>query len=71
MNNSKQKYNQNTNNRQGPQINHSKEKFNTNVNFLGYQQNPMEWPTFMEEKLLKTLREFIQVESNNWGPARR
>ena len=59
MHHSKEKYNQNTNNRQGPQINHSKEKFNQNVIFLGYQQNPMDWPTLMEEKLKKKLRQFI------------
>ena len=64
-------YRNHANNHQNPQINHSNEKYNQNVNFLGYQQNPMDWPTLMEEKLLRTLREFIQVESNNWGPARR
>ena len=60
----------NTNNRQGPQINHLNERSNQNVNFLGYHQNPMDWPTPMEEKLLKTLRELIRVESESWGPAR-
>ena len=53
-----------------PQINHSKEKYNQNVNFLGYQQNPTDWPTPMEEKLLRKLREFLQVGSNGWDPAR-
>ena len=61
MNHSKEKYNQNTNNRQGPQINHSNEKFNQNVNFLGYQQNPMDWPPLMEKKVLKNPRKIIQV----------
>merc|ERR1712055_823252 len=61
---SNEKYNQNANNHQNPKINHSNEKYNQNVHFLGYQQNPMDWLTPMEEKLLRTLREFLQVESN-------
>ena len=67
---SNEKYNQNTKNHQNPQINYSKEKYNQNINFLGYQQNPTDWPTPMEEKLLRTLREFFQVGSNGWDPAR-
>ena len=52
-------------------VNHSKEKYNQNVNFLGHQLNPTDWPTLMEEKLLRTLRELYQVRSNGWDPARR
>ena len=64
---SKEKHNQNTNNRQGPQINSS----NQNVGFLGCQRNPIDWPPLTEEKLLKTLQGLIQAELSNWGPTRR
>ena len=63
-------YRNHTNSHQGPQMDHPNEKYNQNVNFLGYRQNPMDWPTPME-KLFRTLREFFQVGSNGWDPVRR
>ena len=71
MNHPNRKNNQNRNDRQGPQMDHPNEKFNQDVNFLGYRQNPMDWPALTEESLLKPLRELIRAELENWGPARR
>ena len=71
MNHPNRNDNQKRNYRQGPQMDHPNEKFNQDVNFLGYRQNPMDWPALTEESLLKPLRELIRAELKNWGPARQ
>ena len=71
MNHSNGKYNLNRNKRQGPLRDRPEDKFNQDANFLGYQQNPTDWPTLLEESLLKPLMKLLRVELENWGPARR
>ena len=62
--------NQNSSYRRGPQRDHPGDNFNQDVNFLGYRQNPMDWPALTEESWLKPIRELIRSELENWGPAR-
>ena len=46
---------------------------NHNKNVRNYRDSEFfhqDWPTPMEAEILRKLRDFIQMESNNWGPAR-
>ena len=63
-------YNLNRNKRQGPLNDHPDDNFNRDVNFLEYRRNPTDWPTLVEERLLKPLMELLRGELENWGPAR-
>ena len=71
MNHSNGEYNLSRNKRQGPLRDRPEDKFNRDANFSGYQQNPTDWPTLVEESLLKPLMKLLREELENWGPARR
>ena len=71
MNHPNVKYNLNRNKRQGPLRDHPEDKFNRDENFMGYRQNQTDWPTLVEERLLKPMMDLLRVELENWGPARR